>query len=377
MDISGGSAGDAWGLGGSASGVNDGAGAKDAAENVDINTAWGLGGGMDGLTGTSGEAGAGASGGLIFVGGAADICGPDGCALPGAAPSVRAKLAVVHGDVNIGVKGRDFSAIFSKQAMSLISLNYAGREMIATPPAPLFWRATTDNDRGFSQGFDAGVWYAASLARKCVGIDVEENGEDGSITIAYRFRFSVSDELETRMAYTVRPDGSIRVQADYSGAAGLPKLPIFAVTFKVSADYDQLKWLALGPEENYADRAQGARLCSFEGTAAGNVSGYVMPQESGNRTGVRRLDVTDVLGHGIRIAADGAPVECGVSPYTAFELENAQHVYELPQAHYTVITVAGRQMGVGGDDSWGAPVHEPYTIQSDAPMSFSFVIERV
>jgi beta-galactosidase len=387
MDISGGNAGDAWGLGGSATGANDGVEAKDAAENASISTAWGLGGGMDGLPGTSGEAGAGASGGLIFVGGAADICGPDGCALPGGttgidaipgkAADVRAKLAIVHGDVNIGVKGRDFSAIFSKQAMSLISLNYAGREMIATPPAPLFWRATTDNDRGFSQGFDAGVWYAASLARKCVGIDVEEDGEDGSITIAYRFRFSVSAELETRMAYTVRPDGSIRVQADYSGAAGLPKLPIFAVSFKVSADYDQLKWLALGPEENYADRAQGARLCSFEGTAAGNVSGYVMPQESGNRTGVRRLDVTDVLGRGIRIAADGAPVECGVSPYTAFELENAQHVYELPQAHYTVITVAGRQMGVGGDDSWGAPVHEPYTIPSDAPMSFSFVIERV
>lgn len=356
------------------------------ANNVSVDSAWGLGGDAgSSLNGTAGETGVGAAGGLIFVGGEADVCGPDGCAIPGAdvraaalaKPSDRTKLTVVHGDVNIGVKGRDFSILFSKQAMSMISMNYAGREMIAAPPAPLFWRATTDNDRGYSQGYDAGLWYAASLARKCVSVDFSENAESGEVTVAYSYRFSISDELETRIAYTVRPDGSVRVQADYSGAEQLPKLPIFAVSFKMPADYDQLKWLALGPEENYADRAQGARLCEFEGTAAGNVSGYVMPQESGNRTGVRRVDVTNERGSGIRIAADGAPVECGISPYTAFELENAQHHYELPQRHYTVITVAGRQMGVGGDDSWGAPVHEPYTIPADKPMSFSFVIERV
>ncbi|MCA0758280.1 DUF4981 domain-containing protein [Paenibacillus sp. N4] len=287
------------------------------------------------------------------------------------------KLKVVHGDVNIGVKGPDFSILFSKQAMSLISLNYAGREMIAAPPAPLFWRATTDNDRGYHQGFDAGAWFAASLTRKCSGIEVTE-AEDGSgVTVAYRYRYSISDKLESGIAYTVRKDGSVHVKAEYNGAEGLPRMPIFAVSFKVPADYDRLEWYAMGPEENYADRANGARLGLFSGTAAGNVSGYVMPQESGNRTGVRRVSVLDGEGRGIRVSAAEEPVECGISPYTAFELENAQHVYELPEVHYTVITVAGRQMGVGGDDSWGAPVHEEYTIRADQEMSFEFVIERV
>lgn len=55
---------------------------------------------------------------------------------------------VVEGDVNIGVHGRDFSAMFSKQAGTLISVKYSGREMISSPPAPLFWRAMTDNDKG-------------------------------------------------------------------------------------------------------------------------------------------------------------------------------------------------------------------------------------
>lgn len=311
----------------------------------------------------------------------ANVSGETASGMEGAKAAVDASgggtgLKVVHGDVNIGVKGRGFSALFSKQAMTLISLNYSGREMIASPPFPLFWRATTDNDRGFMHGFDAGVWFAASLTRQGLLVDVTEDGAD-SVTVTYRYRFSISEEAGVTVAYTVRADGSIRVSARYKGAAGLPKLPIFALSFKVPADYDRLDWYALGPEENYVDRANGARLCEFGGKAADQVAGYVMPQESGNRTGVRRVSVTDAMGKGIRIKADGEPVECGISPYTAFELESAQHVYELPPVHYTVVTVAGRQMGVGGDDSWGAPVHEEFTIPGDRDLSFSFVIEKV
>ena len=102
-----------------------------------------------------------------------------------------------------------------------------------------------------------------------------------------------------------------------------------------------------------------------------------MPQESGNRTGVRRVNVTNCNDQGIRISAVTAPLECNFSPYTAFELENAQHVYELPPIHYTVVTVAGKQMGVGGDDSWGAPVHDEHLIKANQDLEFEFLIQRV
>jgi beta-galactosidase len=79
----------------------------------------------------------------------------------------------------------------------------------------------------------------------------------------------------------------------------------------------------------------------------------------------------------LKISSVGQPLECNVSPYTAFELENAKHIYELPNIHYTVVTVAGKQMGVGGDDSWGAPVHEEHLIKADKDMEFEFMIERI
>ncbi|MGG1638560.1 glycoside hydrolase family 2 TIM barrel-domain containing protein [Paenibacillus sp. NRS-1760] len=285
-------------------------------------------------------------------------------------------LRVVEGDVNIGMHGRDFSIMFSKQAGTLTSVNYAGREMIAIPPAPLFWRATTDNDKGFSLGFDSGVWFAASLTRKCTQVELTE--QSGSATVTFQYKLSISSEVLVTVAYTVFADGSMSVKSRYNGAEGLPKLPIFALSFKVPADYSHLDWYAMGPDENYIDRAFGAKLCEFSNNAADNVSGYVVPQESGNRTGVRRVNITNDYGRGIRISAPAAqPVECNISPYTAFELESASHHYELPNVHYTVVTVAGRQMGVGGDDSWGAPVHDEYLIPANQELAFEFNIHRV
>lgn len=291
------------------------------------------------------------------------------------AEKVKRTFRVAEGDVNVGVHGSDFSIMFSKQAGTLLSVNYEGREMIAQPPHVLFWRAMTDNDKGYAQGYERALWYAASLSRKCKKFELEQ--DEYSVTIMYTYQFSISSELEVKVAYTVTEGGVIAVKADYSGAEGLPTLPIFALSFKVPADYDALDWYAMGPEDNYADRVHGARLTTFQNRAKDTLANYVVPQESGNYMGVRRVAITNELQQGIVVSSSPkSPVECRISPYTAFELENAQHHYELPNVHYTVVTVAGKQMGVGGDDSWGAPVHPEYHIASDQPLSFEFTISR-
>lgn len=293
-------------------------------------------------------------------------------------PKVTSKVndfRVVEGDVNIGVHGRDFSVMFSKQAGTLISIKYSGREMISLPPAPLFWRAMTDNDKGAGMHFDSSSWYAASLSRRTLSFELME--EEDRATVTYVYKLSVSEAVRVSVTYTVFSDGSIKIKSSYHGEPGLPKFPLFALTFKVPADYYQLNWYANGPEENYIDRSFGARLCRFQNHAVDNVSSYLVPQESGNRTGVREVSITNDFGQGIIISAPvAAPVEANISPYSAMELENATHHYELPNIHHTVVTIAGRQMGVGGDDSWGAPVLDEYQIDPSVDMDFEFTIRR-
>ncbi|SCZ04967.1 beta-galactosidase [Paenibacillus polysaccharolyticus] len=284
-------------------------------------------------------------------------------------------IRVVEGDVNIGVRVGQTHALFSKQFGTLVSLKFSGRETIAIPPAPLFWRATTDNDKGTAMGFELGAWYAASLLPRSVEWKHEQKSDQYRIEFTYKL--NISADVEVKVIYTVLADGSVHVHNTYKGTEGLPNLPIHALSFRTSPDYENVEWLAMGPEENYSDRAFGARLGIHGSKVADTMAPYLVPQESGNRTGVRWAKLTDNAGRGFKIEASGAPVELNVSPYTAFELENAQHVYELPPVHYTVVTVAGKQMGVGGDDSWGAPVHPEYQIPSNGELSFEFVIRSL
>ncbi|NNU77747.1 glycoside hydrolase family 2 TIM barrel-domain containing protein [Clostridium estertheticum] len=284
------------------------------------------------------------------------------------------KIQVVHGDVNIGVKNDDFSVLFSKQEGGMVSLRYDGIEMITKAPMPIYWRAMTDNDKGTNHGFRCGQWLQASMFQSCIDVNVIE--DDYSIIVEYTYALLAGIQAEVKIVYTVYSNGEIKVSCDYKGVKGMPELPIFGMAFKLSSDYDNFKWYGKGPEENYVDRLHGATLGIFEKSVEENVSGYIVPQESGNHTGVRWAKIKDKNGFGIEFEGSKVPFELGVSPYTACELQNAYHHNELPKVNYTVVTIAAKQMGVGGDDSWGAPVHKEYLIDSSKDIHFEFTMRK-
>jgi beta-galactosidase len=147
--------------------------------------------------------------------------------------------------------------------------------------------------------------------------------------------------------------------------------------FKMKKKYENFRYYGLGPEENYIDRNFGAKLGVYESTAKENLSGYVNPQECGNRTGVRYVQVTEKNGNGVRFTCTGEPLEMSVLPYSAAELETAMHLEELKEPSYTWVRLMAKQMGVGGDDSWGAPVHPEFKIDPRQPLCLEFVIRPV
>lgn len=172
------------------------------------------------------------------------------------------------------------------------------------------------------------------------------------------------------------PCGTVRVTLTYDPVPGLCDMPEFGVLMKLDADVRRVRYYGLGPEENYIDRCRGARLGIFQTTAQDNLARYLVPQECGARTGVRWAEVTDARGRGLRFTADG-DMTFSVLPYTPHELESAAHSYELPPVHYTVVRCAMQQMGVGGDDSWGARTHEEYLIDVSRRLTFSFCFRGI
>ena len=180
---------------------------------------------------------------------------------------------------------------------------------------------------------------------------------------------------ECRVTYRVQPSGRLDVQLDYDPVEGLGAPPEFGMTMKMDADYHRVRFYGLGPEENYIDRREGARLGIWNYRAEENVTPYLLPQECGNRTGVRWAEVTDKSGHGLKLTLNGG--EFSALPCTPHELENAAHGFELPPMNYTVLKMSARQMGVGGDDSWGARTHEEYLLDADKPLVFRFSLEGI
>lgn len=285
-------------------------------------------------------------------------------------------IRVVHGKVNIGVKGEDFDCLFSMLNGGLVSYRYAGKEMIEKIPMPNFWRAPVDNDNGSMAPARYAQWKIASMyiSHRNGGMfdnvptKVEE--KDNTVKITYTYFMPTTPSSKCEVSYTVFGDGTIETKLMYDPVEGLPDMPEFGMMFQFDADYDNLTWYGMGPDETYADRRHGAKLGIYSNKVADNMAKYLVPQECGNKVGVRYARLVDAKGRGMMF--EGDELSFSALPYTPHELENAAHVYELPQVHHTIVRVALAQMGVGGDDSWGSLVHPEYHIDVTKPLEFTF-----
>ena len=291
-----------------------------------------------------------------------------------------APFEVVNSIHNIGVRGENFEAMFSYLNGGLVSYRFGGVEMIKMIPKPNFWRAPTDNDEGNLMPMRYGQWKLASMYlshKRPAGdrpfpdmappvLEVEEN----CARITYTYFMPTTPASECRLTYRVFGDGTIETTLSYDPVKELGDMPEFGVMFKFDADYDNVTWYGMGPEETYADRCQGAKLGIYRNKVADNMAKYLNPQECGNKVGVRWAQVTDQKGRGMRFEGDN--MEFSALPWTPHEVENARHEFELPPVHYTVVRVAAQQMGIAGDDSWGSRTHPEYLLDVSNPMTFTF-----
>ncbi len=282
---------------------------------------------------------------------------------------------VVYGDVNVSAIGEDFRAMFSRGEGGLISLVYHGAEYITRTPKLSFFRAATDNDKGMGAPAKDCGWLAASAGLRYIPESFTAREISTSLEISMEYEAMYPEKFRCKICYTMDASGTLKIRADYPGIASESFMPLFAMDFKLKKSMDHFSYYGLGPEENYSDRKQGARLGIFESTPAANLSRYLIPQECGNREGVRYLTVDDQKGHGLCFTMTRTPFSASVLPYSAYELENAMHIYELPSVNYTWVRIMAGQTGVGGDNSWGAPVHEQYRIRADRPLTLEFTVK--
>ncbi|MEK3883626.1 glycoside hydrolase family 2 TIM barrel-domain containing protein [Paenibacillus sp. PL2-23] len=278
-------------------------------------------------------------------------------------------VSAAQEDGKLVVKGEAFTAAFALDTGDFISYTVNGSELLKQPAAPNFWRAVTDNDRGSKHDERCAPWREAGAGRKLLGM--EWLAEPDRVHVRAAYSLPEAGGSACALAYTLFADGEIEVRQDLAPAGGLPEIPEIGVMLELDASFDRLTWYGKGPHESYWDRQEGAKLGIFSGNVAEQLVPYLRPQECGNKTEVRWAELANAEGQGLRITADSS-FDVNALPYTPSELEAHDHAYKLPASDKTVLRINYKQMGVGGDDSWGARTHKEYTLYASRSTTFAF-----
>ena len=293
------------------------------------------------------------------------------------------------------IKGKDFSVAFDLKKGKINSLIFDGKEMLndGKGPEPDFWRAPTDND--FGNGLDkrCKVWRKAGENRILTTSNVIQISE-GKIVVILGFDIQgLKGEsiAKYKSEYQVYGDGEIEIVNKYtSGGENLPEIPRMGMNMQLAREYDHMQWLGRGPEENYWDRNSGALVALYNGKVKDQYWAYIRPQENGNKTDVRWVSFTNDSGNGLlaiglpllSVSAHHNIMEDFESPvrtvgrvYDGKVVVN-RHINDVKERNLVSVNLDYKQMGVGGDTSWGAHTHPEYLL-NDKMYKYSFRLKLI
>ena len=293
--------------------------------------------------------------------------------LPTIAPlcSTKAPRLIITAN-NCGVHGEGFSYLINKDKGGLVSMKYNQSEMLLQPAQLNFWRAPTDNDRGNRMPTRLGIWRRAGQDARTLSMQARMENNQAVIELTHELA-GIAD-AKVVSCYRIDANGCVEVTLSYQAGDNLPDLPEFGLILPLRAEYQHLCALARGPEENYCDRDSGTPLCAFKSTVAKQYVPYLKPQECGNHQDVVDFKILNRQAHGLCVKAGVDLPAVSVLAWTPHEIELASHQYELPPVVKTVVKIAKRPMGVGGDDSWGAPTLEQY-LNHNQDYTFTFRLQ--
>ena len=285
-------------------------------------------------------------------------------------------LNVEVGDDAVEVAGARFRLAVERTTGEITSLVYDGSERLRSGPVPDFWRPPTDNDFGVDQQTISGVWRDAGAGKVLESFEVGRP-DNGSVRLSIRWSLPESGS-SFATDYTVYATGAIEVENRFlPGDEDLPEIPRLGMSMTLPGDYDRVEWFGRGPHESYWDRRIGAAVGRYSGSVAEQYHPYGRPQETGNKTDVRWLAVESEEGDGLLVV--GLPtVDVSALPFTRAALDPGdakaqRHTTDVAPQDFTALNVDYRQMGVGGDNSWGAVPHREYTLLP-TEMSYRFLL---
>ncbi len=264
------------------------------------------------------------------------------------------------------LKGPTFRIAFDRWSGRIVSFRYGSTDLLLSGPRPNFWRPPTDNDYGARLQERLRVWRDAGAFLRVRGMEVSRLAPQ-AVEVRFQGILPSADSARYELRYVVRGNGEVEITGHMTPGSGqLPMLPRFGMRMELPGSFRHLQWLGLGPQETYQDREAGAWVGLFAGLVSEQLHPYVRPQETGNKTGVRWMALVNDRGVGLLVMGDTL-LSASALNVTQEDLDeglqkNQRHAADLVPRNLVALNVDYRQMGVGGNDSWGATALPRYTL---------------
>ena len=275
--------------------------------------------------------------------------------------------------------GEGFKISFNKENGRLTEINYGNENIILQGIKPNFWRAPIDNDYGFLMPFKLKVWKQASKKQNFESIKIKNLKRQG---VEVKTNYYLPDvKAFVDITYSIKINGRINIKTSLSGISEkLPVLPLFGTNFIINKSYDNVVWYGRGPHENYQDRKTSSLVGIYNYKVSQMYFPYIRPQENGNRTDTRWLSLTNSEGNGIIIESSNLFEFSSHHQYNddfdGGDRKSQTHTYDIIKRPIVNLNINYKQMGVGGDDSWGKQPHDEYKIKP-GNLSFNYSISPV
>ena len=278
---------------------------------------------------------------------------------------VEGTLTVNRNNEALTVKGNNFQVAFSTRNGEMTELNYNGKNLIKEGLQPNFWRPLTDNDIPNGHLIRCGTWRNAGRDAKLQNIEVAEAGQTATVTATYRME---EQDADLQTLYKITPDGKVQVTMHFTpGKKPLSEMPRLGMRMILPAEYEMMTWLGRGPQETYADRKTGALIGLYNAIVWEQYHPYVRAQETANHCDVRWVALRNATGEGLLVVGE-EPLSVSAWNFPMEDIEyrpsqmERRHGGSIQKKDMVWLNIDHKQMGVGGDNTWGAQVHPEYTI---------------
>ena len=294
-----------------------------------------------------------------------------------------APLSLSQSDTEVTVSGKAFVIAFDKAKGLIKSIRRGGIEYLKSGPIPNFWRAPIDNDFGNDLHKRSRVWRKAGQKRTVTAVEVKQIADS---VVQVLLTLELSDDQDNKIAdyvseYTIYGSGDVLVNNDFKMVdRKLPEIPRMGMNLVMPRHFNRMTWLGRGPHESYWDRKTSAFVDVYQGAVADQYWPYLRPQENGNKCDVRWVAITNKQGYGLQFT--GMPLLSVSAHHNIMEdFESPErtdgrqaqgvrpvrrHTDDVKARDLTSVNIDYKQMGVGGDNSWGARTHPEYRLTEKA-----------